>query len=110
TGNSGGGTMTTWLMAYDDRIVAAAPSCFITTLDRLFHTIGPQDCEQHFPGQGPLGIDHTDFITMRAPKPTLILAAEQDYFDFSGTRTAAKEAEAVYRVLGHPEQVGLFSH
>ena len=110
TGNSGGGTLTTWLMAYDDRIVAAAPSCFITTLDRLFHTIGPQDCEQHFPGQGPRGIDHTDFITMRAPKPTLILAAEQDFFDFGGTRTAAKEAEAVYRVLGHPERVGLFSY
>ncbi len=110
TGNSGGGTLTTWLMAYDDRIVAAAPSCFITTLDRLFHTIGPQDCEQHFPGQGPLGIDHTDFITMRAPKPTLILAAEQDFFDFGGTRTAAKEAEAVNRVLGHPERVGLFSY
>jgi cephalosporin-C deacetylase-like acetyl esterase len=110
TGNSGGGTLTTWLMAYDERIAVAAPSCFITTLDRLFHTIGPQDCEQHFPGQGPLGIDHTDFITMRAPKPTLILAAEQDFFDFGGTRTAAKEAEAVYRLLGHPERVGLFSY
>jgi hypothetical protein len=47
---------------------------------------------------------------MRAPKPTLILAAEQDFFDFDGTRTAAREAEAVYRVLGQPEQIGLFSH
>ncbi len=110
TGNSGGGTMTTWLMAFDDRIAVAAPSCFITTLERLFHTIGPQDCEQHFPGQGPRGIDHTDFITMRAPKPTLVLAAEQDFFDFSGTQTAAQEAEAVYRVLGHPEHVALFSY
>lgn len=110
TGNSGGGTMTTWLMAVDDRIAVAAPSCFITTLERLFKTIGPQDCEQHFPGQGPLGIDHADFVTMRAPKPTLILAAERDYFDIGGTRTAAKEAEAVYRLLGQPERVGMFSH
>jgi cephalosporin-C deacetylase-like acetyl esterase len=110
TGNSGGGTMTTWLMALDDRIAVAAPSCFITTLERLFKTIGPQDCEQHFPGQGPRGIDHADFITMRAPKPTLILAAEQDFFDFDGTRTAAREAESVYRVLGKPERIGLFSH
>lgn len=110
TGNSGGGTMTTWLMAVDERIAVAAPSCFITTLERLFKTIGPQDCEQHFPGQGPAGIDHTDLITMRAPKPTLILAAEQDFFDFGGTRRAAQEAEAVYRVLGHPERAGLFSY
>jgi cephalosporin-C deacetylase-like acetyl esterase len=110
TGNSGGGTMTTWLMALDERIAVSAPSCFITTLERLFKTIGPQDCEQHFPGQGPLGIDHTDFITMRAPKPTLILAAEQDFFDIDGTRTAAREAEAVYRVLGKPEHIALFSY
>ena len=109
TGNSGGGTMTTWLMAVDDRIAVAAPSCFVTTLERLFHTIGPQDCEQHFPGQGPLGIDHTDFITIRSPKPTIILAAEQDFFDFRGTERAYAEAAKVYQVLGRPEQVDLFS-
>jgi cephalosporin-C deacetylase-like acetyl esterase len=110
TGNSGGGTMTTWLMAVDERIAAAAPSCFITTVERLFKTIGPQDCEQHFPGQGARGIDHTDFITMRAPKPTLILAAERDFFDFAGTRAAHEQAASVYRVLSHPERVGLFSY
>jgi cephalosporin-C deacetylase-like acetyl esterase len=110
TGNSGGGTMTTWLMAVDERIAVAAPSCFITTLERLYKTIGPQDCEQHFPGQGPLGIDHTDLITMRAPKPTLILAAERDFFDIGGTRSAAREADAVYRVFGQPERMGLFTY
>jgi cephalosporin-C deacetylase-like acetyl esterase len=109
TGNSGGGTMTTWLMAVDDRIVAAAPACFITTVERLFNTIGPQDCEQHFPGQGRRGVDHTDFITMRAPKPTLILAAKKDFFDFDGTQEAYAQAQEVYRVLSHPERVGLFS-
>lgn len=110
TGNSGGGTMTTWLMAVDQRIAAAAPSCFVTTVERLLKTIGPQDCEQHFPGQGARLIDHTDFITMRAPKPTLILAAEQDYFDFAGTRRAFQQAHAVYRRLSHPQRVGLFSY
>jgi cephalosporin-C deacetylase-like acetyl esterase len=109
TGISGGGTMTTWLMAADDRIAAAAPGCFITTAERLFKSIGPQDCEQHFPGQGMLGIDHTDFITMRAPKPTLILAAEKDYFDFRGTQESFAQAQDIYRVLSHPDRVGLFS-
>ena len=110
TGNSGGGTMTTWLMALDERIVAAAPSCFITTVERLFSTIGPQDCEQHFPAQGALGIEHTDFITMRAPQPTLIVAADQDFFDIRGTREAYGQAKAVYTVLGQPERVGFFSY
>lgn len=109
TGNSGGGTMTTWLMAVDQRIVAAAPSCFVTTVERLFNTIGPQDCEQHFPDQGALGLEHADFVTMRAPRPTLILAAERDFFDIGGTRTAYAESADLFRVLGKPEQVGLFT-
>jgi cephalosporin-C deacetylase-like acetyl esterase len=109
TGNSGGGTMTTWLMAVDERIAAAAPSCFITTVEKVFETIGPQDCEQHFPGQGAFGIEHADFIAMRAPKPTLILAAERDFFDIGGTRTAYADAEAVFGALGKPEHVALFT-
>src|SRR5207244_5208804 len=46
TGNSGGGTLTSYLLALDERIVAAAPSCYLTSLERLFATIGPQDAEQ----------------------------------------------------------------
>ena len=46
TGNSGGGTLTAYLMALDDRIAAAVPSCYITSLEQLFATIGPQDAEQ----------------------------------------------------------------
>ena len=34
TGNSGGGTMTSWLWALDERFTMAAPSCFITTFER----------------------------------------------------------------------------
>ena len=33
-----------------DAIVAAAPSCYITSLERLFATIGPQDAEQNITG------------------------------------------------------------
>jgi dienelactone hydrolase len=72
TGNSGGGTLTAYLMALDDRIAAAAPSCYITSLERLFATLGPQDAEQNITGQVAFGMDHADYVTMRAPRPTLI--------------------------------------
>ncbi|HYT88452.1 MAG TPA: acetylxylan esterase [Gemmataceae bacterium] len=107
TGSSGGGTLTSYLMALDERILAAAPSCYITSLERLFATIGPQDAEQNVTGQVALGIEHADYLTMRAPRPTLLCAATRDFFDIQGTWTTFREATRLYGVLGHPERVAL---
>ncbi|MBA4188347.1 MAG: hypothetical protein C0467_10115 [Planctomycetaceae bacterium] len=107
SGCSGGGTLTSYLMALDDRIEAAAPSCYITSLERLFATLGPQDAEQNITGQVALGIDHADYIFMRAPKPTLILASTKDFFDIQGTWDSFREAKQVYTKLGFPERVEL---
>ena len=38
TGNSGGGTMTTWLCGVERRWTMAAPSCFVTTFRRNWRT------------------------------------------------------------------------
>lgn len=110
TGNSGGGTLTAYLMALDERIACAAPSCYITTLERLFATIGPQDAEQNITGQVAFGMEHTDFVTMRAPRPTLICIASQDYFDQVGSWTTFREATQIYAKLGHGERVSLFEY
>ncbi len=110
TGNSGGGTMTSYLMATDDRILAAAPSCYLTSLRRLFHTIGPQDGEQNLTAQVALGIDHADYITMRVPKPTLVLAATHDFFDIDGTWTSFREAKRLYAILGFGKRVDIFEY
>jgi cephalosporin-C deacetylase-like acetyl esterase len=107
TGCSGGGTLTSYLMALDDRIVAAAPSCYITSLERLFATIGPQDAEQNITGQVAFGMEHADYITLRAPRPTLILASTRDFFDIQGTWTSFREAKRVYTLLGHPERLDI---
>src|SRR6516162_1977767 len=101
TGNSGGGTMTAYLMALDERIVAAAPSCYVTSLERLFATIGPQDAEQNITGQVAFGLEHADYLTLRAPRPTLVLAATRDFFDIGGTWTSFREAKRLYGLLGH---------
>ncbi len=107
TGNSGGGTMTCYLMTADDRIGPAAVSCYVTSLERLFATIGPQDGEQNIPGQVALGVEHADYLTMRLPKPTLILAAAKDFFDSDGTWTTFREAKRLASLLGHTERVDL---
>jgi dienelactone hydrolase len=110
TGNSGGGTLTAYLMALDDRIVAAAPSCYITTLEQLFATIGPQDAEQNITGQVAFGMEQTDYVTMRAPKPTLICVGTQDFFDINGAWTTYREAKRLYGALGFGERVDLFEY
>jgi cephalosporin-C deacetylase-like acetyl esterase len=108
TGNSGGGTMTAYLMALDDRISVAAPSCFITSLERLFTTIGPQDAEQHISGQVAAGMEHADYATLRAPKPTLLVVGTRDYFDIQGSWDTYREVKLIYGRLGFGERVDLF--
>jgi len=107
TGVSGGGTMTSYLMALDDRVVAAAPACYLTGYRRLLETIGPQDLEQHLFGQISTGLDHADFVLMRAPKPTLIMAATHDFFDIGGAWNLFRQAKRFYGRLGFPDRVDL---
>jgi dienelactone hydrolase len=107
SGCSGGGTLTSYLMALDDRILAAAPSCYITSLERLFATIGPQDAEQNITGQVAFGLDHADYIFLRAPRPTLLLASTRDFFDIQGTWNTFREAKRVYTLLGSPDQLDI---
>lgn len=106
TGNSGGGTLTSYLMALDPRIKAAAPSCYLTTFARLLDGIGPQDAEQNIWGQLP-GMDHAAYILLRAPMPTLICAATRDFFEIEGTWETYRLAKRLYTRLGHPERVAI---
>ncbi|MBN2272234.1 MAG: acetylxylan esterase, partial [Sedimentisphaerales bacterium] len=84
TGNSGGGTQTSYLMSLDDRIIAAAPSCYITNLYERILELGAQDAEQNIFGQLQFGMDHADYLMLRAPTPILICAATKDFFDIRG--------------------------
>jgi len=103
-GNSGGGTETAYLMALDDRIVAAAPGCYLTTFRRLIDSRGPQDGEQNICGQIAFGMDEADYCIMRAPRPTLICAGTRDVtFDFRGTWELFLDAKRFYSRIGRPE-------
>ena len=62
TGNSGGGTMTTWLCGLERRWTMAAPSCFVTTFRHNLENELPADTEQCPPRALALGLDHEDFL------------------------------------------------
>ncbi|MBP90373.1 MAG: hypothetical protein CMJ64_27320 [Planctomycetaceae bacterium] len=107
-GNSGGGTLTAYLMALDERVVAAAPACYLTTFRRLIETKGAQDAEQNIFGQIAFGMDEPDYVMMRAPKPTLICASTRDVtFDIGGTWNLFRQSKRFYARLGFPERVEL---
>jgi cephalosporin-C deacetylase-like acetyl esterase len=99
TGRSGGGTQSAYIAAYDDRIYAAAPENYITNYTRLLQTIGPQDAEQNLFSLIERGLDHPDFLTVRAPKPTLMITTSSDMFSIQGAMETEKEVSAIYRVL-----------
>ena len=52
-------------------------------------------------------MDHADYLIMRAPKPTLILASTHDFFDIDGTWTSFRQAKRFYTRLGFAERVNL---
>lgn len=108
TGNSGGGTMTTWLCGLEGRWAMGAPSCFVTSFRRNLENELPADIEQCPPRALELGLDHEDFLAAMAPKPVIILAKERDYFDVRGSIQAHRRLKRLYTLLGAPENIGLF--
>jgi dienelactone hydrolase len=108
TGNSGGGTMTTWLCGLDDRWTMAAPSCFVTELRRNMENELGADMEQMPPRALALGLDHEDFLAALAPKPVIVLAKERDYSDARGTEAAYERLKRLYGLLGAEDNVAYF--
>ena len=108
TGNSGGGTHTAYLSALDDRIKVAAPSCYITSWQRLLESIGPQDAEQVFPLFLKDEFDFPDYLYAFGPKPYLILSAIRDFFPIAGARASYQEAEQTFARAALPGHVEMF--
>ncbi len=108
TGNSGGGTMTTWLCGVEPRWTMAAPSCFVTSFQRNLENELPADTEQCPPRAIELGLDHLDFLAAMAPKPVIILAKEGDYFDVRGSQYAYQQLRHLYRLLDAEENIALY--
>jgi len=107
TGRSGGGTQTAYTAALDDRILAAAPECFITSMEYILKSIGPQDAEQNLIHMISEGLDHADLLEVRAPLPCLMITTTRDFFSIQGARETFAEVKQFYNALEAGEQIAM---
>ena len=108
TGNSGGGTITTFVQALDERFTMAAPGCYITSWQRNFENELPTDVEQIPPGILAAGCEMGDFLLAYAPRPILIMGQKNDFFDPRGLKETYEQVKKVYALLGAEENIQYF--
>ncbi|HUR56975.1 MAG TPA: acetylxylan esterase [Opitutaceae bacterium] len=108
TGNSGGGTITTWMCALEPRFLGAAPSCFVNTFRRLVEHEEAQDAEQCPPHTLAFGLNHSDFFLPFLPRSLILMGQEGDFFDARGLEQAHGQLKPLYALMGAPQNLGLF--
>jgi len=102
TGRSGGGTQSAFIAAFDNRIKAVGAGNYYTNMTRLFEAMGPQDGEQNFFYGIARGLDMGDLLTVRAPKPALMITTSRDMFPIQGAIETRKEVMPIYEAYGKP--------
>jgi len=98
-GCSGGGAITALLGAVDPRLAATAIACYITNFDTLLPALGAQEGEQSMPNFITSGLDLPDWVELRAPRPTAVVATYSDMFPFAGARSSVIEARRFYSIF-----------
>lgn len=69
TGNSGGGTQSSYVMLVEPRIKVAVPCTYITSREEYMKTGQAHDSEQNIFKAIVTGLNYDDFISCFAPKP-----------------------------------------
>ena len=108
TGFSGGGTVSAYLAAYDERVKVAIPCSWPLTFRTQLETKGIQDAENTLIRSLAKGITFEDLIEVRAPKPTLMAFTTRDEnMAFKGARDALREAKKTYVAFGKENNLQL---
>lgn len=107
TGNSGGGAVSLFAAALDERIKVSVPGSFFCTFRDSILSV-PHCLCNFIPGIMHYG-EMYDVAGLIAPRPLLIINGETDpLFPISAAREAYKHVEHIYRTAGHPERCQLF--
>ena len=107
TGNSGGGTQTSYLMMADERIKVAIPCTYITAREHYLWTGQAHDAEQNIFGAFTKGINYDDLLISIAPRPVQLGAVASDFFTIEGAIQSASRARHVYNLYGKPQNFRL---
>lgn len=107
TGNSGGGTQTSYMMLLDERIKAAVPCTYITSRAAYLGTGQAHDMEQNLFEAISHSPDHDDFLASFAPKPVLVGAVESDFFNVEGAVRSVERARRIYRLYNAEDKIQL---
>jgi cephalosporin-C deacetylase-like acetyl esterase len=104
-GCSGGGTVTAYLAALDDRVKAAGTACYITSFKELLPVEGNQEAEQSIPRFIEQGLDFADWVELAAPKPYAVISTMSDMFPFEGARQTVDEVKKIYALYGAEDRL-----
>ena len=107
TGNSGGGTMTLFSAAVDERFTACAPSCYFSTFAGSILAMHHCPCN-YVPGLSSVA-EMSDIAGLIAPRPLLIIAGTRDpIFPIDAVRQGFAELRTIYAAAGAAERLELF--
>ncbi|MBN2304504.1 MAG: acetylxylan esterase [Anaerolineae bacterium] len=109
TGNSGGGTITLWLSALDERITVVVPSCYLCSFKRSI--LGVRHCECNYVPGILQYAEMGDLAALIAPRPFRAIAGERDpIFPIDGVREQFETVQRAYDLLGAGDRCSLTVH
>jgi dienelactone hydrolase len=109
TGISGGGWQTTVLSALDERVAVSVEVAGIGSLEsNLTHPVDTDEVEENATDLTD-GEDYSDFVAMRAPRPTLLIHNAEDTCCFRAALVKPyiyDQVQPFFRLFGQPDALG----